>query len=75
MSAKIDSMNSAMGARMSALEGRIGDLEAAQRQTASAVDRANATAERAAEAAAEAQAAAASNADAIDRAFEKEQQK
>ena len=75
MAAQMESMNSAMGARMSALEGRIGDLEAAQRQTAAAVDRANSTAERAAEAAAEAQAAADSNAESIRRAFEDDQKK
>ena len=39
MAAKIDAGAAAMGSRLSALEGRIGDLEAAQRQTASEVER------------------------------------
>ncbi len=75
MAAKIDAGAAAMGSRMSALEGRIGDMEAAQRQTAAAVDQAGMTAERAAEAAAEASASADATSERMDRMFEQSQQK
>lgn len=75
MAAKIDAGVAAMGSRMSALEGRIGDLEAAQRQTAAEVERANVTAERAAEAAAEASASADATKERMNRMFEENQQK
>lgn len=75
MAAKIDAGAAATGSRLSALEGRIGDLEAAQRQTAAEVERANVTAERAAEAAAEASASADATSERMDRMFEENQQK
>ncbi len=75
MAAKMDAAAASMGSGMSALEGRIGDLEAAQRQTTAEVERARMTAERAAEAAAEAKAAADANKESMERMFEDTQKK
>jgi hypothetical protein len=72
---EMDANAAAMGSRMSALEGRIGDLEAAQRQTTAEVESARMTAERAAEAAAEAKAAADANKESMERMFTKDQEK